>query len=92
MLKNETKKITLSAQSVVAVTESNSIREVVVKGFTAVIDSTNPKNMTISTFFQGEVGKALYKEHRAECRADEASFEDEAYALQDQMIAEAAAE
>lgn len=92
MLKNETKKITLSAQSVVTVVDGDSAREVVVKGFTATIDSTNPENMTISDYFQGETGKMLYKEHRSECRADKAAFEDAAYILQDQMIAELAAE
>lgn len=88
MIKNETKKITLTAQSVVTVVDGDSTKEIAVKGFTASIDSTNPENMTISDFYHSAEGKALYKEHRSECRVDEASFEDAAYALQDQMIAE----
>lgn len=88
MLKTTTKQITLKGQSVVTVADGDTIKEVVVKNFTCTIDSSSPENMTISDFYQGTEGKALYKEHRVECRADEAEFEDSAYALQDQLIAE----
>ena len=87
MLKNESKKITISAQSVVTVIEDGVSKEVAVKGFTATIDSANPENMSINEYYQGTNGKDLYKEHRSECRADEAAFEDMVYDLQDEMIA-----
>lgn len=92
MLKNESKKITISAQSVVTVIEDGISKEVAVKGFTATVDSANPENMSISEYYQGTNGKDLYKEHRSECRVDKAEFEDAVYALQDQMIAELAVE
>lgn len=75
------KKITLDGFSTVG--------EVKVMGFRAEIDSDNPENMTFSSW---PIDKAAYKEHRVEVRADEAAFEDEAYLIQDEMIAEKAAE
>lgn len=92
MLKNQTKQITLKGSSVVTVTDEETTRDVVIKNFTATIDSSNPGNMTISEYFNGNEGKELYKDHRTECRADEAEFEDMAYAFQDEMIAAVEAE
>lgn len=71
-----TKKITLTGTSV--------IDGVNVEGYTATIDSENPENMTITSFPHN---KTLLKENRVQCRADEAEFEDMAYALQDEMLA-----
>lgn len=54
-------------------------------GFQAVINSDNPEDMTITNW---QMDKALYKANREQCRADQAAFEDAAYALQNEMIAE----
>lgn len=55
------------------------------EGYQAVIDSSNPEDMTISSW---QVNKALYKANRVDCRKDAADFEDAAYELQDSLIAE----
>lgn len=54
-------------------------------GYQAVINSDNPEDMTITNW---QIDKTLYKENREQCRADQAAFEDAAYALQNEMIAE----
>ena len=78
MLSNKTKSITLNGDSVIdGVTASH---------FTAVINSDNPEDMTLTSY---QTDKALYKTNRVQCRKDEAEFEDEAYAIQDTMLAEA---
>lgn len=76
MLKTK-KSITLTGNSV--------IDGVVVAGYQAVINSDDPNDMNISSWQQD---KAMYKANRAQCRQDEAEFEDTAYALQDELIAE----
>ena len=53
--------------------------------YQAVIDSENPEDINFSNW---QTNKALYKENRTLCRADEAEFEDMAYTIQDAMIAE----
>ena len=88
MLKNQTKKITITANSSIMVTEGDTTKEVLVEGYSCKIDSENPKNMEISKFFTSNDMKAVYKANRETCRADYAAFEDAAYALQDEMIAE----
>ena len=55
------------------------------EGYSAVINSDNPEDMTISSW---QTDKALYKKNRVQCRKDQAEFEDLAYTLQDQMISE----
>lgn len=70
------KKITLTGRSV--------IDNVEVCGFQAQIDSEKPENMTLTDW---QIKKDLYKANRASCRADQAEFEDMAYALQDELIA-----
>lgn len=92
MLKNQVKKITLTANSAITVTEGDSTREVLVEGYTCTIDSANPKNMNVSKYPASPEGKELYKDNREACRADYAAFEDAAYALQDELIAEKQAE
>lgn len=51
----------------------------------AEINSVDPVNMTITSV---QVDKAAYKAIRAACRADRAAFEDAAYELQEEMMAE----
>ena len=75
-----TRKITIEGKSV--------IDGVAVAGFNAVIDSTNPEQMTLSSY---QINKAAYKANRVAARADEAEFEDYAYEVQDAMLAELAA-
>lgn len=52
--------------------------------FQATINSENPKNPNFSSW---QVDKDAYRENRAECRADEAAFEDHCYAISDEMMA-----
>lgn len=87
MLKNQIRKITLTANSVVTVTDGGSTKEVAVEGYTCSIDSNNPEKMNVSKYYVNEEAKELYKANRSICRADYAAFEDAAYALQDEMIA-----
>lgn len=88
MLKNQVRKITLTANSVVTVVDGETTREVSVEGYTCNIDSDNPEKMSVSKYYINEESKELYKLNRAVCRADYAEFEDAAYALQDELIAE----
>lgn len=55
------------------------------KGYTAVINSENPLDMSLSSY---QLNKELCKANRTTCRSDEAEFEDLAYAIQDEMLAE----
>lgn len=77
----KTKSITLKGFSVV-----NGVN---VEGYSAEINSENPEDITMSSWQQN---KSLYKANRSTCRADQAEFEDAAYAIQDEMIAEKVAE
>ena len=76
MLKT-TQKTTLKGESV--------IDGIVVSVFTASIDSEDPNQITFSST---QINKTVYKENRVAVRADEAEFEDYAYALQDEMLGE----
>lgn len=73
----KSKKITIEGRSV--------IDGVQVAGFVASIDSTDPSQMTLSSY---QIDKVAYKANRVTARADEAAFEDYAYEVQDAMIAE----
>lgn len=73
----------------ITLTGESKIDGVTAQSYRAVINSENPSDMTLTSV---QRDKALYKENRATCRADEAEFEDAAYALQDEMLAEVAAE
>lgn len=73
----------LNIKKNITLTGESKIDGVVACGFRAVIDSEKPEDMTISSW---QVNKNLYKANRAACRADEAEFEDAAYALQDELI------
>lgn len=52
------------------------------------INSESPENMQLSDYFADEEAKQFYKENRVAIRTEEAAFEDEAYLVQDAMIAE----
>ena len=75
MLKTN-KKIILTGESV--------IEGVSVEGYQAQISSSNPKDITLSSW---QNNKELYKANRTICRADEAEFEDYAYRIQDELLA-----
>lgn len=79
----------LNMKKSVTITGQSIVDGVVAEGYQAVIDSENPSDMNITSWQQD---KAVYKANRAQCRADAAEFEDAAYELQDEMIAEKAAE
>ena len=59
------------------------------EGYSATINSDNPEDITFSSW---QTDKDLYKANRTQCRKDKADFEDTAYLVQDEMIAEKAAE
>lgn len=73
----------------ITVTGGSYIDGVQAEGYSATISSENPEDITLSSW---QTDKALYKENRTQCRKDAAEFEDMAYALQDEMIAEKQAE
>lgn len=75
MLKKNTK---------VIIEGKSTIDGVDVVAFLVSVDSTNPTNMVFST---RQLDPVAYKQHRVEVRADEAAFQDEAYAIQDSMLA-----
>lgn len=87
MLKNQTKKITITANSSITVTDGDTTKEVLVEGYTCKIDSDNPQNMEITRFFTTNDMKAVYKDNRETCRADYAAFENAMFDLQDELIA-----
>ena len=89
MLNNQKKSITLTAESVLTVTEGDTTRQVSVEGYSCTISSENPEDIRISRYQMGTEGKKLYKEHREQCHADYAAFEDAAYQIQDSMLASA---
>lgn len=78
----------LNMKKSVTLTGSSIIDGTIAEGYQAVINSENPEDMTISSWQQDKV---VYKANRVQCREDAAAFEDAAYALQDEMIAELAA-
>lgn len=57
-------------------------------GYTAKINSNNPEDITLTNWTND---KTAYKNNRAQCYKDREEFEDAAYALQAEMIAEKAA-
>lgn len=79
----------LNMKKSVTITGQSIVDGVVAEGYQAVIDSENPSDMNITSWQQD---KAVYKANRSQCRADAAEFEDAAYAIQDEMIAEKTAE
>lgn len=77
MLANIEKEITITGKSI--------INNVVAERYTATIQSKNPDDISFSSY---QIDKATYKANRTQCRKDNADFEDQAYALQDQMLSE----
>lgn len=75
----------LTMKKSITITGSSVIEGVIAEGYQAVIDGENPSEMNLSSWQQD---KAAYKANRTQCRKDAADFEDAAYALQDEMIAE----
>lgn len=76
----------LKARKKIAFTGESIIDNKVVCVFTATIESDDPKKMTIG---QGQRDKEAYIEHRAECRADYAEFEDAVISEQKKLLEEA---
>lgn len=77
----------LVARRNVTIVGNSVIDGVDVEGYQATISSENPLDMEFSTW---QIDKARYKENRATCRQDAADFEDMAYTIQDEMLAEQA--
>ena len=75
----------LTIKKEITLTGESTIDGVVAESYRAIINSENPIDMILSST---QRNKALYKANRTICRADEAEFEDAAYALQDKLIAE----
>lgn len=75
----------LTFKKEITLTGTSKIDGVVAAGYQAKINSDNPEDMTISVW---QSDKDLYKNNRATCRADQAAFEDTAYILQEELIAE----
>lgn len=75
----------LTMEKIITVSGSSVINGVIAEGYRAEINSENPEDITLSSWQQD---KATYKANRAQCRQDAADFEDAAYALQDELLAE----
>lgn len=73
----------LKKQEKINITGESVIDEKVVCTFSVVIDPEAPEKITVNQF---QKDKEAYREHRAECRADFAEFEDYAYARQAEII------
>ena len=67
---------------------TSKVGEVAVKMFEARINTASPEVMTFNHYV---VNYELYKPNRAAILQEQLSFEDSAYAFQDQLIAEQAA-
>ena len=61
------------------------INDVMVAGYSATLSTTNPMDIQFGFWINDT---ELYKAHRAEARADQAAFEDYAYSVQDEMLAQ----
>lgn len=69
----------------VNLTGKSIINGVAVESYTANINQDNPDGMTIT---RSILNGSVRKDNRTECVADQVAFEDEAYAMQEEMIAE----
>lgn len=74
----------LEIKEKITITGKSMIDGVETCGYQAQIDSSNPADIQLTDW---QVNKELYKANRAECRADQAAFEDYAYTIQDEMLA-----
>lgn len=77
----------LKIEKKLELTGASMINGVQAEWLQAKIDSNNPQKVE---FGKSITDTDLYKANRTQCRQDAADFEDAAYALQDEMIAEAA--
>ncbi len=75
----------LTTKKSISVTGTSTIDNIIAARFTASIDSSDPSNMSVTAV---QVNKTTYKANRTQCRADQAEFEDYAYSLQDELLAE----
>lgn len=75
----------LTTKKEITLTGESRIDDVVAEVYRAVINSENPDDMTLTAV---QRDKALYKANRRQCRADNEEFEEMAYDLQDEMIAQ----
>lgn len=73
----------LTMKEKIIVTGKTIIDGVEVCGYQAQIDSEDPANIAFTNW---KTNNEMYKEHRAECRADLAAFEDHAFEIQDEML------
>lgn len=87
MLKNYTKKVTLTASSAITVQDGDAEKEVVIENYYCSIDSEKPEEMNLSKSFQSAESKTYYKDNRESCRNDYTSFQKMAQDLQDEMFA-----
>lgn len=69
----------------VKLSNASKVGDLFVENYNATIDTSNLQNVQIQSYISDQ---AQYKENRTQCRQDRAKFEDEIYALQDEMIAE----
>lgn len=67
----------------VNLTGKSIINGVMVESYTANINQDNPEGMTIT---RNIINGSVRKDNRAECVADQVAFEDEAYAVQADML------
>ena len=72
-----TKSVTLTAET--------KINDRVVMRHNATINSENPEDITLS---HPILRKTDYRDHRTECMADYQEFEDEAFKIQSEMLAD----
>jgi hypothetical protein len=67
---------------------TSKVGDAAAKMFEARINTANPENITFNHYV---ANYDLYKSNRAAIGAEQSTFEDTAYAFQDQLIAEQAA-
>lgn len=67
----------------IIITGESVFDEKVACTYSVALDHTDPEKITVNNIKRD---KEAYKEHRAECRAEFAEFEDYAYAIQAEII------
>lgn len=75
----------LKVSQKITITGESVVNGVSIAGFTAAIKSDDPADITFSSW---QNDKQAYKANRTAVRADQAEFEDYAYAKQDELLAE----
>lgn len=73
----------LTMKEKIILTGKTIIDGVEVCGYQAQIDSEDPANIVFTNW---KNNNEMYKEHREECRAELAAFEDHAFEIQDRML------